>query len=53
MHIFRSISRNKGNQPLNFDQLIKEGYHVAFFKNNAENQARKLVTDHFSVFLKY
>ena len=31
----------------------KQGYHVAFFKNNAENQARKLVTDHFSVFLKY
>ena len=48
---FVNISIVKGNQTIKFHQLIEYPKRNIFFKNYAENEARKLVPDYF-LFLK-
>ena len=51
INIFPSISRSKGHQTMKFRQLIEGSVRNIFFKNDAENEARRLVQDNF-LFLK-
>ena len=46
-----NISRSKYNETMNFGQFMEYSKRNIFFKNHAENEARRLVTDFFS-FLK-
>ena len=46
VHIFPDISRSKGNQTMKFGQVIDIAREKFFFKNHAENEARRLVPDH-------
>ena len=50
IHRFHSISRNTGNQTMKFDQLIQ--YNVSNAKNEAKNEAGRLVPDVFLFFIK-
>ena len=45
MHIFPKISRSKDNRK--FCQLTKYTKVIFFFKNHVENQAGRVVPDHF------
>ena len=45
------ISKSKDNQTMKFGQLIECNVVIFFFKNHAENEARRLVPDLF-LFLK-
>ena len=47
IHILPNISQSKGNQTMKFGQLIEYNKRNIFFKNYAENQARRLVPDLF------
>ena len=49
IHILHKISRSKGNQAMNFGQLIRE---KILFKNHPENEATRLVSDLFLYFKK-
>ena len=40
-----NISRSKGNQTMNFGQLINITWEIFFFKNHAENGTGKLVPE--------
>ena len=51
-HILLNISRIKGNQTMKFGQLIEHPKRNIFFKNYAENEAEKLVSDCFLFFKK-
>ena len=52
MHIFPNISRSTGNQSeMKFGQLIRYKVRDIFFKNHAEIEAGRLVSDLF-LFLK-
>ena len=52
MHIFPNISRSTGNQSeMKFSQLIRYKVRDIFFKNHAEIEAGRLVSDLF-LFLK-
>ena len=46
----QNISQNKGNQTMKFGQLVKHSKRNIFFKNYAENEARRLVPDFFLFF---
>ena len=50
MHILFNMSRRKGNQAMNFGQVIEHNKKIFFFKNHEENQAGKLVADIFLLF---
>ena len=47
INTFPSISRSKGHQRMKFRQLIECSVRNIFFKNHAENEARRLVQDNF------
>ena len=47
-YILLNISQSTEDQSMKLGQLIE----IFFFKNNAENEARKLVTDLFLFFKK-
>ena len=49
--ILPNISQSKGIQTMKFGQLI-EYSKIFFFKNHAENEARRLVLDLFLFFKK-
>ena len=49
-HILLNITRIKGHQTIKFGQLTEHPREIFFFKNYAENEARKLVPDRFLVF---
>ena len=49
INILSNVSRSKSNQAMKFGQLTRE---VFFFKNHAENDAGRLVTDLFLHFKK-
>ena len=51
MSILPNISHSKDNQIMKFGQLIEHSKRNFFFKNYAENEARRLVPD-FIVFQK-
>ena len=50
IHILPNISQSRGNQTMEFGQLIEYNKRNFFFKNYAKNEARKLVPDHFLFF---
>ena len=56
IHILPNISQSNGNQTIKFGQLIehnkKNFAEKFFFKNYAENEARRLVPDLFLFFKK-
>ena len=45
IYILPNISRSKGNQAMEFGQLINLTKEKFFFKNHAENEAGRLVLD--------
>ena len=45
IHILPSISRSKGNQTMKFGQVIEYNKRNIFFKNHAENEAGRVVSD--------
>ena len=47
IQIMANISQSKGNQSMKFGQLIEYNKRNIFFKNYAENEARRLVSDLF------
>ena len=47
-----NISQSKGNQTMKLSELIKYKREIFFFKNYAENEARKIVPDLFLSFKK-
>ena len=49
--MFPNISQREGNQIKKFGQLIEYTGEIFFFKNYAENEARRLVPD-LSLFSK-
>ena len=51
IHILYNVSQSKGKQRTEFGQLKKKKRDVFFFKNYAENKARRLVIDFF-LFIK-
>ena len=52
IHILLNISQSKGNQTMKFGQLTEYNKRNIFFKNYAENEARRLVPDFFLFFEK-
>ena len=50
IHILPNISQSRGNQTMEFGQLIEYNKRNFFFKNYAKNEARKLVHDLFLFF---
>ena len=50
MHIFPNISTSKGEQAKKFGQLIEYSNRNIFFKNHAENEAARIVSDLFLFF---
>ena len=52
IHILSNMSQSKGNQTITFRQLIELSRQLFFFKNYAENEARRLVPDLFLFFEK-
>ena len=52
MHILTNISGNKGNQTMKLGQLIDYKKRNILLKNNAENEAGRLVPGLF-LFFKY
>ena len=51
-HILPNISQSKGNQTMKYGQLIDISKEIFFFKNYAENKARRLVPHLFLFFEK-
>ena len=51
IHILPNISQSKGNQTMKFGQLIEYNKRI-FFKNYAENEAWRLVSNLFLFFEK-
>ena len=47
IHILPSISRNKRNHKIEFDQLIEFNMEISFLKNNTQNMLEKLVPEPF------
>ena len=47
IHIFPNISQGNGNHLMKFGQLIEYSKRKIFFKNYAENKARRLVPNLF------
>ena len=45
MQVCPNISRSKGNQAMEFGQVIEYNKKTFFFKNHAENEVRKLIPD--------
>ena len=45
IHIFPNILRSKGNQAMEFGQLIKYNVRKTFSKNHAANETGRLVSD--------
>ena len=52
IHTLPNISQSKGNQTMKFGQLIEYKKRNSFFKNYAENEVRRLVSDLFLFFKK-
>ena len=52
IHILPNISQSKGNQTMKFGQLIEYNREIFFFRNYAENEARRLVPDLLLFFKK-
>ena len=52
IHILPNISRSKGNETMKFDQVIVYRNRKVFFKNNTENEARRLLPDIILFFTK-
>ena len=53
IHILHSISRGKGNQTIKLDQAMEyNNREIFFFKNHAENEAGRQVSDLFLFFKK-
>ena len=51
IHILSNISKSKDNQTKQFGQLIEYDKIILFFKNYAENESRRLVTDLILIFI--
>ena len=47
IYIVPSITQSKGNLAVKFLQLIEHSIEIVFFRNHAENEAGRLVTDLF------
>ena len=47
IHILSNIFHSKGNQTMKFGELIEYNKRNIFFKNYAENEARRLVPNLF------
>ena len=47
IHILSDFSKSNGNQIIRFGQLMEYNVSNVFFKNHAENEARRLVSDLF------
>ena len=45
IHIFPNILRSKGNQAMEFGQLIKYNVRKTFSKNHAANETGRMVSD--------
>ena len=45
MHILPNISRSTGNQAMKFGQLLEYSKKKFFFKNHAENDPGKLLSE--------
>ena len=45
MHILTNISRNKGNQAMEFGHLIQYNMRNMFLKNHTQNVMKKLFPD--------
>ena len=52
IHILLNISTSRGSQTMKFGQLLEYKKGIFFFKNYAENEARRLVPDLFVFFKK-
>ena len=52
MHTLTNISRSKANQTIKLGQLIEYSKRNIFFKNYAENEAGRLVSDLFLFYKK-
>ena len=52
IHTLPNISQSKGNQTMEFGQLIEYNKRILFFKNYAENEAGRLVLNLFFFFEK-
>ena len=52
INIFPDITKSKDNQTMKFGQLVKYNVRKFFFKNQAENEAGRLVHDLFLSFKK-
>ena len=52
IHMLSNISQSKGNQTMEFGQLIEYNKRILFFKNYAENEAGRLVLNLFLFFKK-
>ena len=52
IQILPNISQSNGNQTMKFGQLTEYNKRNIFFKNYAENEARRLVPDFFLFFEK-
>ena len=52
VHILPNISQSKGNQTMQFGQLIEYNKRNIFFKNYVESEAWRLVPDLFLFFAK-
>ena len=50
--ILNNILRSKGNQAMNFGQVIEYNKKIFSFKNHSENEAGRLVPDLFLLFKK-
>ena len=50
IHILLNISQSKGNQTMKFGELLEYNKRIFFFKNYAENEARRLVPNLFLFF---
>ena len=51
IHILSNISKSKDNQTKQFGQLIEYDKIILFFKNYAESESRRLVTDLILIFI--
>ena len=47
VHILHNISRNKGNKPMKFGQLIEYNMRNIFIENSHKNLVEKVLSDPF------
>ena len=52
MHMLPNISRSKGNQKMEFGQLIENNKRDILFKNHVESEAQRVVPDPFLLLKK-